>query len=111
MNYGKMIESYFYDLNNLTDLLTKLISSYKLLVSAAEETNRVALAKKGNVKNAIDRAESLGKIIDRIIAALEDETDIYIACARGRRDYINSNFTFNELIKNEMEERLKHSGD
>lgn len=106
-----MLESYYYDLNNLTDLLTKLTSSYKLLVSSAEEYNRVALAKRGNVENAMDRAENLGEIIDKIIVALDVETNIYIAYARGKNEYINSNFTFNELIKSEMEERLKHSGD
>lgn len=77
MGQRKVIESYYDDVCNLTDLLGKLINSYRLLVGSAEELNKITLAKKGNVKDALKRAEKVGNIIDDIIKRLEDASITY----------------------------------
>ena len=107
MDYTKLIQSYYYDLNNLTDLLTKLAGTYKLLVSSAEELNRIALAKRNDVEDAIDRAEDIGKVIKRIIDVLEVETNVYISYARTKNEFISGNFSFDEIIRTEIENHLR----
>ncbi|MHB8170396.1 MAG: hypothetical protein ACYDG6_02500 [Thermincolia bacterium] len=61
-------------------LLEKLVTSYKLLVSAADEFNRItkktppgAITKASHrdVKKAIQRAADLGEIIDEVIEVLD----------------------------------------
>lgn len=111
MNYGSIIQSQYHDMNNLSSLLTSLISSYKILVSAAEELNRITLAKKDDVEDAIDRAQELGEIIDKIIDILHDQTDLYINYSKVKGNFIVSNFPFNDLIKYEIDEYLKYSPD
>jgi DNA-binding transcriptional MerR regulator len=111
VNYIKLIQSQYYDLNNIADLLSKLSSTYKLLVSTAEEYNRIALAKRDNVQDAIDRAEDIGKIMDRLIEALDAETSLYILYARTKNDYIDGNISINEAIRAEVEGHLKNQED
>jgi len=54
------------DIRILMDILTPLVSSYRLLVGAADELNRITLAHKGDLKDAINRADDMGHIIDDI---------------------------------------------
>lgn len=72
MGNRKVIQSYYADLNNLIDILGKLVNSYRLSIGGADELNRIALCKKSQVKDALKRAEKLGDIIDDIIEAIED---------------------------------------
>ena len=55
-----MIQNYYTDINNLADILTKLVSSYRLIIGGADELNKIALSKKSDVKDALKRADSLG---------------------------------------------------
>jgi hypothetical protein len=50
----------------LNEILTPLVSSYRLSVGAAEEFNRIALAHRKDVENAIDRADDLGHLVDKV---------------------------------------------
>lgn len=58
----------------VTDLiaaLKPLSESYRLLVGAAEEFNGITLAHKKDLEDAIDRADDLGDIIDKVIKTLD----------------------------------------
>lgn len=50
----------------LNDILTPLVSSYRLSVGAAEEFNKIALAHRKDVEEAIDRADDLGHMVDEV---------------------------------------------
>lgn len=76
-----IIEEQYIILSNLTDELTKLTSNYRLLVGAADELNKIALATKSDVRKAIKRATNLGKIIDQISCVLEKVNCVYLAYA------------------------------
>lgn len=52
------------DMKIIIDMLVGLVSSYRLEVGAADELNRIALAHRHDVEEAIDRADDLGDIID-----------------------------------------------
>lgn len=65
--------------NCLGDTVTGLISvleplseSYRLLVGAADEFNKITLAHKKDLEAAIDRADDLGDIIDKVIKTLDN---------------------------------------
>ena len=50
----------------LNEILTPLASSYRLAVGAAEEFNRIALAHRKDVEDAISRADDLGHLVDKV---------------------------------------------
>ncbi|SHI70469.1 hypothetical protein [Lutispora thermophila] len=54
------------DIKILIDLLNPLVSSYRLLVGAADEFNRITLAHKSDLEGAINRADDMGDIIDEV---------------------------------------------
>lgn len=110
-DYSGLMKSYSYDLNFLADILTKLVSSYKLLISTAEESNRITLAKKGNVKDAIERAEEVGKIIDKILVVLKYQTDLYTDYTNSKGDFLNTNFSFNDIIRSEIDQFIKRKDE
>ena len=54
------------DIRILLDILNPLVSSYRLLVGAADEFNGITLAHKSDLEAAIKRADDMGDIIDDI---------------------------------------------
>jgi hypothetical protein len=65
-------------IEHLTGLLASLANSYRLMVGAADEFNRVSLAKRSDVEDAIHRASDLGEIIDDVLKRIDDELDDYL---------------------------------
>lgn len=59
-------ECYLKEIMILNEILTPLVSSYRLSVGAAEEFNRIALAHRKDVEDAIDRADDLGHLVDKV---------------------------------------------
>ncbi len=59
-------EMLYKEICNLNDILTPLVSSYRLSVGAAEELNRIALAHRKDVEDAVERADDLGHMIDDV---------------------------------------------
>ena len=54
------------EIYTLNEILTPLVSSYRLSVGAAEEFNKIALAHRKDVEDAIDRADDLGHMVDDV---------------------------------------------
>lgn len=71
LSHRTVIEAYYSDIDNLIDLLGKLVNSYRLLIGGADELNKIAFASKSDIKDALDRADDLGDIIDEIIKNLD----------------------------------------
>jgi len=61
----------------LTGLLASLANSYRVMVNAAEEFNRISLAKRSDVEDAIHRASDLGEIIDDVLERLDKQLGDY----------------------------------
>lgn len=107
-DYSQLIQTYYTDLSYLADLLAKLTGTYNLLIGSADGFNKIALAKRSDIEDSIDRAEDLGKIIDKIIDALEVQTILYINYSKIKGDFITNNLPFNDIIKSDVEHHIKH---
>lgn len=66
------------DIKTLIDMLTPLASSYRLMVGAADEFNKISLAHRKDVEDAIDRADDLGHIIEDVEERLKRVLRIYL---------------------------------
>ena len=71
MKYQQLIKEYYVDINNLNQLLKTMVDSYRLLIGGAAELNNIYEAKSSYVKEAVHRANELGKIIDDVIELLD----------------------------------------
>jgi hypothetical protein len=105
-DYSRLMQLYCSDLNYIADLIAKLSGSYNLMTSSAEVTNRIALARKDDVQDAIDRAQNLGKVIDRLIAILGVETSEYIGYVKMKNDFFGKNFAYADIIKAEIDHHI-----
>ncbi|KYH29093.1 hypothetical protein [Clostridium colicanis] len=105
MGSRKVIQTYYTDINNLADLLGKLVNSYRLLIGGADELNKIALSRKSDVRDALKRADKLGDIIDEIIDMLEKSSNGYLDYCELKSDIIKGKL--NEgYIYTEIEEDL-----
>ncbi|MBU3112783.1 hypothetical protein [Clostridium lacusfryxellense] len=106
MAHRRVIETYYNDINNLADILTKLVSSYRLMVGGADELNKIALSKKSDVKDALKRADSLGSIIDETIKVLDDASYSYMSYCRMKTEIMKDKIQI-EFIESEIDEDLR----
>lgn len=106
MAHRRVMETYYKDVNNLADLLNKLVNSYRLLIGGANELNGIALASKKDIKEALKRARDLGDIIDGVIDTLEVSTDSCNCYTRLKSEII-SNKIHVDYIETEITEDLK----
>jgi predicted translin family RNA/ssDNA-binding protein len=83
-----MDESFLKEIYILNEILTPLVSSYRLSVGAAEEFNRIALAHRKDVEDAIDRADDLGHLIDKVQKKLGKYMKSYFAELDYKLEYM-----------------------
>lgn len=105
MGNRKVIQTYCDDINNLADMLGKLVNSYRLLVGGADELNRIALSGKGQVKDALKRADKLGDIIDEIIDVLEKSSYNLVDYCELKSEILKGRINMESIIA-EIEEDL-----
>lgn len=105
MGHRKVIENYYKDINNLADLLGKLVNSYRLLIGGADELNKIALSRKSDVRDALKRAENLGEIIDDLIKVLDHTSDNYKSYCHLKSEVIKEKMDI-DIILNEIQEDL-----
>ncbi|MDP4090123.1 MAG: hypothetical protein Q8930_12735 [Bacillota bacterium] len=106
MSHRKVVETYYSDMNNLADLLGKLVNSYRLLIGGVHELNGVALAHKDEIKDALDRVDELGKLIDQILVAFKYSGHAYIDYCKLKSDIIKEHLAV-QYIQNEIDDELK----
>lgn len=106
MSGRKLIENYYIDINNLADLLGKLVNSYRLLIGGADELNKIALSKKKDVREAIKRADELGEIIDSVIEALELASHNYLDYCSIKSELVKGKMASHHILT-ELDEELK----
>jgi hypothetical protein len=102
----KLIETYYVDINNLADLLGKLVNSYRLMIGGADELNKIALSKRKDVKEALKRADELGEIIDSVIEALEGASHNYLDYCSIKSEIVKGKMASHH-IQTEIDEELK----
>lgn len=105
MGQRELFNDYFSDLNNLVEVLGKLVNSYRLLIGGAAEFNTIALSTKNEVKDAIKRACELGEIIDEVIKAIDKESDGYLDYSTIKGQFIKSKIQ-EKIIATEIEKEL-----
>ena len=106
MAHRRVIQNYYDDVNNLADILTKLVSSYRLLIGGADELNKIALSKKSEVKDALKRADEVGDIIDETIKVLDDASYSYMSYCKMKTEVMKCKIQI-EYIETEIDEDLK----
>jgi hypothetical protein len=73
----------------LNEILTPLVSSYRLSVGAAEVFNKIALAHRKDVEDAIDRADDLGHLVDEVQRKLKKYMKRYFSELDYKLEYID----------------------
>ena len=104
---NRLVQEHYENLNNLTSLLSNSINSYRLLVSSAAELNTISYAKKGAVKDAIERVEAVGEIIDDLIKVVKKCESSYCKYCVLKND-IGSGKNKKEDIDTEVEMELNY---
>jgi hypothetical protein len=104
--HRRVIQNYYDDISNLADILTKLVSSYRLLIGGADELNKIALSKKSDVKDALKRADNLGDIIDETIKVLDNASYSYMSYCTMKTEVMKCKLQI-EYIETEIDEELK----
>ncbi|MDS0526875.1 hypothetical protein NNC19_14380 [Clostridium sp. SHJSY1] len=107
MGYDKVIHRHYEDLNNLNTLLRNYVDMYRLLVSSAAELNTVQLAKKSEIKDAVDRIHEIGELIDDLLKVIEKCEESYIKYCFLKNEVISEN-TEKESIKTEIHNELEY---
>ncbi|MCT8975862.1 hypothetical protein N4T77_04550 [Clostridium sp. CX1] len=110
MPHRKIVEDYYGDINNLADLLSKLVNSYRLLIGGAGELNGIALAHKKDVKDALKRVNELGDIIDDVIDVLDKSSYSYMDYCKLKAQIVESKIQV-EYIETEIGEELELQND
>ena len=106
LSHRTVIEAYYGDINNLVDLLGKLVNSYRLLIGGADELNKIAFASKSDIKDALDRADDLGDIIDDIIKNLDVICGSYTNYLKLKSEIMKTEVNTQSIV-NEINEELK----
>ncbi|WP_411169995.1 hypothetical protein ACH36K_05745 [Clostridium sp. MB05] len=88
MGYKDLIRGQYNEINNLTNLLSSMVNSYRLLIGGANELNNISEAKKSQVKEAVERADDLGDIIDEIIKTIEECSTSYTKYCKIKKQFI-----------------------
>lgn len=98
MKYQQLIKEYYVDINNLNQLLKTMVDSYRLLIVGAAELNNIYEAKSSYVKEAVHRANELGKIIDDVIELLDVCGESYFKYCALVGDYILKKSDSNKIL-------------
>jgi hypothetical protein len=102
----KLIETHYSDINNLADLLGKLVNSYRLLIGGADELNKIALTRKEEIRDALKRSDKLGDIIDDVIEALEHASYSYFDYCEIKSEILKGKINSNHILT-EIDDELK----
>lgn len=88
MNYEELVSNQYNHIDNLNRLLKNYVDSYRLLIAGAAELYNINLAKKSDVKDALERVERVGELIDNLIKALDVCEEGYLKYCEIKNSYI-----------------------
>lgn len=105
MKYDDFAKNQYNDIDNLSRLLKTYVDSYRLLIAGASELYNVNLAKKSDVKKALDRVESVGGLIDNLVEALDKCESGYLKYCKIKNQYMSIT-TVKDHIYTEIDNEL-----
>ena len=88
MKFDDLARKQYDDIANLSVLLKNYVDSYRLLIGGASELYNVNIAKKSEVKKALDRVDQVGELIDKLINTLDKCEVSYFKYCKIKNDYI-----------------------
>jgi len=88
MKFDDLARKQYDDIANLSILLKNYVDSYRLLIAGASELYNVNIAKKNEVKKALDRVDQVGDLIDRLINTLDKCEGSYLKYCKIKNDYL-----------------------
>lgn len=105
MKYDELAKNHYNDIENLSRLLKSYVDSYRLLIAGAAELYNVNLAKKSDVKKALDRVEGVGGLIDNLVETLDRCEGGYLKYCKIKNEYVSISAQKNKIyteIDNEL---------
>lgn len=106
MKFDDLAKRHYQDIDNLSALLKNYVDVYRLLIAGAAELYSVNLASKGDVKSALERAEQVGELIDKLVGTLNKCEGSYLKYCKLQNDYIMIS-TEKDKIFTEIDNELK----
>ena len=88
MKFDDLAKKQYDDIANLSILLKNYVDSYRLLIGGASELYNVNIAKKSEVKKALDRVDQVGELIDKLINTLDKCEVTFFKYCKIKNDYI-----------------------
>ena len=105
MGYEKIVAKQYNDITNMSGLLNNYVNAYRLLIAGAAELYNINLAKKSEVRKALDRVDEVGDLIDNIVEALDKCEEHYLKYCKIKNDYISTT-THKDMILTEINNDL-----
>lgn len=105
MKYDDFAKNQYNDIDNLSGLLKSYVDSYRLLVASASDLYSINLAKKSDVKKALERVEGVGGLIDSLIEALDKCESGYLKYCKIKNKYMSIT-TVKDHIYTEIDNEL-----
>lgn len=87
MKFEDLAKRHYQDIYNLNSLLKSYTDVYRLLIASASELYGINLSEKGEVKKALDRAENVGELIDKLVNTLDKCEGAYLKYCKIENDY------------------------
>lgn len=89
MSYHEVMNNHHEDLSNLSTLLRNYVEIYRLLISSTAELNATSVSRKGELKHAVERIDSIGDIIDDLLKAIKKCENSYAKFCTYKDDIIS----------------------
>ena len=89
MKYDDLAKNQYNDIDNLSRLLKSYVDSYRLLIAGAAELYNINLAKKSDVKKALERVEGVGSLIDNLVDSLDKCESGYLKYCKIKNQYMS----------------------
>ena len=88
MKFDDLAKRQYQDIDNLSVLLKNYVDAYRLLIAGASELYNVDLAKKSEVRKALERVAQVGELIDKLVNTLDKCEGSYLKYCKIKNDYI-----------------------
>lgn len=88
MKFDDLAKKQYQDIDNLSILLKNYVDVYRLLIAGASELYNVDLARKSEVKKALERVEQVGELIDKLVNTLDKCEASYLKYCKIKHEYI-----------------------
>jgi len=88
MKFHDLAKKQYDDIANLSVLLKNYVDAYRLLIAGASELYNVNIAKKSEVRRALERVDQVGELIDKLVNTLDKCEGAYLKYCKIKNDYI-----------------------